>query len=192
MGDIEAAESLPAECGDARVPGQGSISRTSSKVDRFHTVFLRFESPASRDCSRRFALSFIKSQIGSQDCHRVARGCQPASERPYFDSRAAPIEEGIVGLGHMQEAHRNMNFRPLWRSVSTPAGRLGSRQMLVRRDGRALRAPALGWHKGALSWQEAQRVFPSHELYSHGLSSRGKLTNSLSLGKNIVEDPGQT
>ena len=41
----------------------------------------------------------------------MAEGCQTASERPYFNRRSSLIKKGVVRLGHMQEAHRNLNFR---------------------------------------------------------------------------------
>jgi hypothetical protein len=55
----------------------------------------------------------------------MAGGCQTAGERPYFDCGTSLIKKGVVGLGHMQEAHRHLNFR---RSCSArlQAGNLGS------------------------------------------------------------------
>src|ERR1700686_1243364 len=55
----------------------------------------------------------------------MAGGCQTAGERPYFNSGTSHIKKGVVGLGHMQEAHRNLSFR---RACSAPlqAGILGS------------------------------------------------------------------
>jgi hypothetical protein len=63
--------------------------------------------------------------------------------------------------------------------------------MLVRQGGQPLRTLALGRHRCLLAREEAQSVFPLRELYSHKLFSHAKLANSLLLGKNIVQDPGQ-
>src|SRR5580700_9113804 len=111
----------------------------------------------------------------------MAGGCQTAGERPYFDRGTSHIKKGVVGLGDMQEAHRNLSFRRAC-SARLQAGILGSSTCSPEGERYTL---ALGWHMDYIAREKTQKDFPCRELYSREPPSDGRLVNSLLSGKNI-------
>ena len=134
-----------------------------SKINRFHAVFTGFISPGPWGRTGNFPLSGVESQISGQDCNGMPGRCQPTGERPDFDGRSSLVKKGIVRLGHLQEAHRNVNFRR--RSARLQAGCFNASEYLSPGE-RELQDVALGWRtilaaSGKILW-----IFPARIILS--------------------------
>jgi len=112
MGEIVIAQALAAKRCRARVPRERAIPGARSKINRFHAVFAKFKSPATRCRARCVVLRDAQSKIRREHCDRMTGGREAARERTDLDRWSALLEKRVVGLSHMQKAHRDKRVAP--------------------------------------------------------------------------------
>src|SRR5271157_4711807 len=106
----------------------------------------------------------------------MAGGCQAAGQRPHFDSRATHIKKGVVGLGHMQETHRNKNSGRPSRAPLYAGTLVSSICRLLRTTDKK---PGSGLASRLDRQGKSSTNIPMRELYSGELNSQGKHVSSV-------------
>jgi hypothetical protein len=93
----------PAKC--APIPGNGAVTAQNGKVERFDAVFLSTPTPGIAAGANALLRCSIQAEICSEDRDLMTARGKPSRKRTHFYGWPSLFEEGIVGLGDIQDAH---------------------------------------------------------------------------------------